>query len=206
MKLTIAGSEFNKDLINHVKSALTETFSSVKKDSIVKAFLTRMVGANNEHELKSHFQSDIEVGGFSGGTLTIITLKEYYLNDIVGEWTRICGSDEAVERSERELFTEVFDRFNHNSRQTADYITSHFDGLIETIYEPKGIDINSDDEWEISEQKKDDFIESFHKLSSSEMIEWLFANADTNELMIDFIGSVCDGQFDVTYNYERIIM
>lgn len=201
MKLTIAGSEFNKDLIDHAKSALTETLSPVKKDSIVKAFLTRFVGANNEHELPSHFSSETNKNSLENGqTLTVITLKEIEDGATIGLWTRVCASDDAVTRCEKELFSEFFYRFD--IQRMREHVLCHFDGMIEDLYLPSGC--TSDSEWEAAEKKMETFISDFKTYNEEKVIEWLFEHADSNEIMEDFIESISDGMFGVTYDYTPL--
>lgn len=204
MKLSIIGTEFDQPLINHVKEALSATLSPVKKDAIVRSFLTRLVGANNEHELHQHF-SDAHLSAPQNGNeqkITIITLKEFDCGNCFGEQVRLCGSDQAVERIEKELFTEFFNRYE--LKRVKNFALSHFDGLIDTIYYP---DLSaSDEEWNEFDEKKDAFIAEFLEYTSNEVINWLFSNADKNELMEDFIESLSDGQFSVAYDFEPLNM
>ncbi|UKA04849.1 hypothetical protein [Photobacterium damselae] len=200
MKLTINGSEYDKDLIDHVKSALSETFSPVKKNGIVKAFLVRLVGANNEHELTSHFSSDTTHQPLANNQLTVLTLSESDCNETLGRWTRVCGSDAAILRCEKELFSEFL---NHIPLSTMHkYVLDYFEDLIEGII--LRADSNSGCDPTMTAKKMEEFAAQFRKFDADKIVDWLFENADSREIMEDFMADVSEGTFEIEYEYLQL--
>lgn len=207
MKLTLIGSRYNEELLEHTKKSLSDTLSPVKKTSIARSFLTRFLGASNEHSLDEFIKETAPVERIPECGY-IVSLKDYEFNEtgtgyvLTATESVICISLEAAEAAQAEYFRSAFPDHDGvtdsvvESSTVQDYLDSKFECPFDA----------SDELEQELEQQKESLEQELYEMTADEIMEWLLDNFGIDELTNDsfFKDHLCAGLNEISVDSTEI--
>ncbi|WP_210499491.1 hypothetical protein [Vibrio crassostreae] len=200
MKLSILGTKYTDELIEHVKAAVSETLSPVKRDAVVRSLLVRLLGANNEHELESKFIEELPEAPKAAN---IVMFQEFDSEGKLYSYKqKICTTSDSVNKALSDFFNFNFPDHDGVADKVADWhvVEKWIDNQFECPY-------NASDELEQRlDKERDEFYEELRDMTNDEICDWLLENIDIFDLTSEdfFCDFLNHGMYKIEVDYVDI--
>lgn len=194
-KLTIVGTNYDAELIDHVKSALSDTLSPVSKNAIVRSLLTRMLNADNESTLDQHFVSEMPSTAEKSVTKgAVITLNRFNDGVLESQTPAVCTNPDSITRTYQRFFSSAFPDNDGIACSVTE--SSFIQEWLDRMFEA---DFDADDELVERLQKERGELENeLYIMTAYEIEEFLLDNLDISALVSeDFMEFLTMGMYKI---------